>query len=107
MSDQESKVKLESFERLAEIGFRAYNEAAGGKTHDGKDIPPFDEMKKGGKPQVGYWCAAAAAIAEEVFPKEDGIIHVVTADDTALLETGCVVGDAIFVPNSAVMPEED
>ena len=49
---------------LAKIGFEAYNKAAGGKTHDGKDIPSFDQLVTDGKPQPGYWEEAAKAIRE-------------------------------------------
>jgi hypothetical protein len=35
---------LENDLKVAEIAFNAYNEQAGGKTWDGKDIPPFSEV---------------------------------------------------------------
>jgi len=38
--------------------FDAYNEQAGGKTWDGKDIPPFDEV---GERVQSNWIAAADA----------------------------------------------
>ena len=43
---------------LARIMFDAYNEQAGGKTWDGKDIPPFDEV---GERVQSNWIAAADA----------------------------------------------
>lgn len=49
--------------KLAKIAFDAYNKEAGGKTWDGRDIPPFSDV--GDKVQAN-WDAAAAAIVEEL-----------------------------------------
>lgn len=48
---------------LGQIAFEAYNVNRGGKTHDGKDTPPWDRLGKG--VQEG-WEAAAKAVEEEV-----------------------------------------
>lgn len=45
---------------MAERMFRAYSEQAGGKTHDGKPIPPFSEV---GDKVRANWVAAARAAA--------------------------------------------
>lgn len=47
---------------LAEKMFVAYNAAAGGKTWDGKDIPPFSEV--GDKVRANWYAAAKCAIDE-------------------------------------------
>lgn len=52
--------------RLAKVGFDAYNESAGGKTHDGKDIPSFEQLVAEGKPQVTHWMVAAEAIKQDL-----------------------------------------
>jgi hypothetical protein len=89
---------------LAAIAFDAYNKQAGGKTWDGKDIPPFSEV--GEKVQLN-WCAAALAISEEVTPKEDGVIHIVTEEDVELCKEGITPGEAIFVPEAAILRKGD
>lgn len=43
-------------ERIAREMFEAYNEKAGGKTWDGKPIPPWAEV---GEKVQGNWLAAA------------------------------------------------
>lgn len=56
---EEDKDELDR--ELARLGFEAYNEQAGGKTWDGKDIPPFDEV---GEAVQANWIAGAKAIRE-------------------------------------------
>lgn len=48
---------------LAEVAFKAYNEAAGGKTWDGKDIPPFSDV---GDKVRANWVAAVKAAGDWV-----------------------------------------
>lgn len=48
-------------QELAEMMFEAYNEKAGGKTWDGKDIPPFSQV---GEKVQGNWIAAAEKAIE-------------------------------------------
>lgn len=48
--------------RIAKIAFDAYNAAAGGKTWDGKDIPPFEAV---GERVQANWCAAIKAVLAE------------------------------------------
>lgn len=58
--------ELAALEELAQIGFVAYNAEAGGKTWDGKDIPPYSEV---GDRVQGNWRAAAKAIEAAVLKK--------------------------------------
>ena len=53
----------ESNRELARTMFDAYNKQAGGKTWDGKDIPPFDQV--GDRVQAN-WIAAAEAAREGI-----------------------------------------
>lgn len=46
---------------LARVMFDAYNKQAGGKTYDGKPIPPWDEI---GDNVQARWFAAALAGAD-------------------------------------------
>lgn len=48
-------------EKLAEIAFVAYSAKAGGKTWDGKDIPPFSEV---GEKVQSSWLAAVSAVVD-------------------------------------------
>lgn len=56
-----SEEKKLSWFDIAKLAFEAYNTAAGGKTWDGKDIPPFDEV--GEKVQANWIAAVKAACA--------------------------------------------
>lgn len=47
---------------LAKINFDAYRAAVGGKTHDGRDMPQFNDV--GGKVRFGWESAAHAVIAQ-------------------------------------------
>jgi len=49
------EAKRPTWKELAERSFNAYNAAAGGKTWDGKDIPPFAEV---GEKVQANWIAA-------------------------------------------------
>ena len=55
------------FDYLAELAFKAYNDQAGGKTWDGKDIPPFAEV---GEKVQANWRAAVKAVWDDLQPKE-------------------------------------
>jgi hypothetical protein len=48
---------------IAQVAFDAYNVQAGGKTWDGKDIPPFSEV---GDKVRANWCAAVRAVTAHV-----------------------------------------
>lgn len=48
---------------LAKTAFDAYNVQAGGKTWDGKDIPPFDQV---GEKVQANWVAAVKATCAAV-----------------------------------------
>lgn len=50
-----------SEKRIGQIAYEAYANARSGKTHDGRDMPKWDEL---GDVQIG-WDAAAKAVAEE------------------------------------------
>ncbi len=52
--------------RLAEIAFDAYSAATGGKTWDGKDIPPFASVRDRTPHVARAWEAAVAAVLREV-----------------------------------------
>lgn len=52
---------------LAEEMFKSYNAQAGGKTWDGKDIPPFSEC---GEKVRANWEAAARRARELLVPQE-------------------------------------
>lgn len=95
---------INDYANLAEKAFSAYNEEAGGKTWDGKEIPPFSEV---GEKVRNNWIAAAKKVVDETFPKEDGIIHVVTEEDTELIEAGAEVGEVVFSPDSAILSPGD
>lgn len=43
----------------AEVAFDAYSKQAGGKTYDGKDIPPFSEL---GDAVQANWLSAVNAL---------------------------------------------
>lgn len=58
MSDQQKEAKT-----AGRIAFEAYSEAVQGKTHDGKAIPPWDELTR---LVQGGWEAAAKAVAKDV-----------------------------------------
>jgi hypothetical protein len=95
---------VKEFYDLAAIAFAAYKKQAGGKTWDGKDIPPFAEV---GELVQGNWCAAVKAVVEATAHGEDGVIHVVTEEDSELLAAGCKVGEEIFAPDSAIIRPGD
>lgn len=48
---------------IAKVAFDAYNVQAGGKTWDGKDIPPFEEV---GEKVQANWVAAVQAVCAHV-----------------------------------------
>lgn len=52
-----------SWHDLAKVAFEAYNVQAGGKTWDGKDIPPFEEV---GEKVQANWIAATKALCAAV-----------------------------------------
>lgn len=56
-----------NLKELAKKAFDAYNIKAGGKTWDGRDIPPFEDV---GEKVQANWMAAVEAILEEVSPKD-------------------------------------
>lgn len=47
---------------LARVAFDAYNKSTGGKTHDGKDIPPFEAIRERAPHVVTAWEAAVSAV---------------------------------------------
>lgn len=49
-------------EDLARVGFEAYTASTGGKTWDGKDVPPYDAIRESAPHVAKAWEAAAAAI---------------------------------------------
>lgn len=51
---------------LARVGFEAYGASTGGKTWDGKDIPPFDVIRERTPHVAKAWEDAAAAILKEI-----------------------------------------
>ena len=51
--------------RLAEIAFDAYSAATGGKTYDGKDIPPFSAVRDRTPHVARAWEAAVVAVLKE------------------------------------------
>jgi len=59
-----------TWQEIAEVAFKAYNEQAGGKTWDGKDIPPFSEV--GDKVQAN-WIAAVKATCALVGRADAGV----------------------------------
>lgn len=59
----ESEAKVHSWLDLAEVAFKAYNDQAGGKTWDGKDIPPFAEV---GEKVQANWIAAVRHVCAAV-----------------------------------------
>lgn len=58
---------MQSSQELARIAFDAYNKQAGGKTWDGKDIPPFDEV---GEKVRANWQAAVQSVLEAINHEE-------------------------------------
>jgi hypothetical protein len=59
---EEETKKMTNLE-MAERAFNAYNEAAGGKTWDGRDIPPFSEV---GEKVQNNWVEAILAVAKSI-----------------------------------------
>lgn len=55
-----------SAKRLARVGFDAYGASTGGKTWDGKDIPPFDVIRERTPHVAKAWEDAATAILKEI-----------------------------------------
>lgn len=53
---------------LARVAFEAYGAAAGGKTWDGKDIPPFEAIRERTPHVASAWEAAADAVRKAVRP---------------------------------------
>ena len=76
-----------SDEEVAKVAFEAYNKQAGGKTHDGKDIPPFEEV---GEKVQKNWVAAVVAVinlfAEKHAPHEDKCLHTNNEEDKKAVE---------------------
>lgn len=56
-------------ETLAKVGFEAYNKQAGGKTFDGRPIPPWSEV--GDKVQDN-WTAAVLAVKDVLDSEWEG-----------------------------------
>ena len=53
---------------LAAIAFAAYGASTGGKTWDGKDIPPFDAVRERTPHVARAWEAAVDAVLKAVRP---------------------------------------
>ncbi len=53
---------------LARAAFEAYGASAGGKTYDGRDIPPFDVIRQNAPHVAAAWEAAAEAVRKLVKP---------------------------------------
>lgn len=53
---------------LARIAFEAYGESTGGKTWDGKPIPPFDVIRERTPHVARAWEAAVEAVRKVVMP---------------------------------------
>lgn len=68
-------VEADHLTELAAQAFEAYNASAGGKTWDGKDIPPFTEV--GEKVQTHWRRAVAAVLAAVELPR---MVHTYGAD---------------------------
>lgn len=51
-----------SIPELARVAFEAYGESTGGKTWDGKPIPPFDAVRERTPHVARAWEAAVAAV---------------------------------------------
>lgn len=54
--------------QLARIAFDAYTASTGGKTWDGKDVPPYDVIAERAPHVARAWEAAAAAVEKAVRP---------------------------------------
>lgn len=55
-----------SREQLAEVAFAAYGAAVGGKTYDGKPIPPLATIRENTPRVAAAWEAAAGAVRDRV-----------------------------------------
>lgn len=55
-----------SREQLAEVAFAAYGAAVGGKTYDGKPIPPFATIRENTPRVAAAWEEAAGAVRDRV-----------------------------------------
>lgn len=53
---------------LARVAFEAYGASTGGKTWDGKDIPPFEVIRERTPHVARAWEAAADAVRKAVKP---------------------------------------
>lgn len=53
-------------EELAEVAFAAYGESVGGKTYDGKPIPPLATIRENTPRVAAAWEAAAEAVRDRV-----------------------------------------
>ena len=51
---------------LARMAFEAYGQSTGGKTWDGKDIPPFDVIRERTPHVARAWEAAVSAVRKAV-----------------------------------------
>lgn len=51
---------------LAEVAFNAYGQSTGGKTWDGKDIPPYAAVREKTPHVARAWEAAVRAVLTEV-----------------------------------------
>ncbi len=53
---------------LARVAFEAYNASTGGKTFDGRDVPPYDVVAERTPHVARAWEAAADAVRRAVRP---------------------------------------
>lgn len=53
---------------LARLAFEAYNTSTGGKTFDGRDVPPYDVIAERTPHVARAWEAAADAVRKAVRP---------------------------------------
>lgn len=58
----------DSIHDLARIAFEAYNRSTGGKTWDGKDVPPYDVIAERTPHVARAWEAAAEAVWKAARP---------------------------------------
>lgn len=69
-----SKKEFLNDAELAEVGFKAYAAAVGGRTHDDNDIPPYSEV---GFRIKGGWMACIQAVRNQFYRQIGEYIEVV------------------------------